>query len=193
MQWLVYYLVCDIEDDVQAAAVNRGRNRQTDVKERVAVKYVVTRSVHRDPKRMQQEMEEMFRSMLPSRPAVEPHRNGLWRPPIEVYETTSSLVINVEIAGIDQSDLRINLDGNRLAIRGVRHDRRQAEKRSYHEARIPYGAFGADVFVPFPIDGEAIEADYADGFLRIVLPKLKARSIVPRTNHDAISEGADNE
>jgi len=156
------------------------------------VKYVVTRGVHRDAGRMQQEMEEMFRSMLPARPSVDTHRNGLWRPPVEVYETSGSLVVNVEIAGIDQNDLRIDLDGDRLAIRGVRHDRRQSEKRSYHEARIPYGAFGADVFVPFPIDGEAVEAEYADGFLRIVLPRLKARSIVPRTNHNATGEGAEN-
>ena len=163
-----------------------------DVKERVAVKYVVTRGIHRDADRMQHEMEEMFRSMLPGRPAVDPSRKGLWRPAIEVYETAGALVVNVEIAGIDQNELRINLDGDRLSIRGVRHDRRQAEKRSYHEARIPYGAFGADVFVPIPIDADAVEADYADGFLRIVLPRLKARAIVPRTANGASDEGVGN-
>lgn len=161
------------------------------VKERVTVKYVVTRGIHRDADRMQQEMEEMFRSMLPGRPAVDPNRKGLWRPAIEVYETTSALVVNVEIAGIDQNDLRINLDSGRLAIRGERHDRRQAEKRSYHEARIPYGAFGADVFIPFPIDADAIEAEYVDGFLRIVLPRLKARAIVPRSSNGATDGGGE--
>jgi HSP20 family molecular chaperone IbpA len=160
------------------------------VKERVTVKYVVTRGMQRDADRVQQEMEEMFRSMLPGRPAVDPNRKGLWRPAIEVYETTQSLVVNVEIAGIVQDDLRISLDGDRLSIRGVRHDRHQAEKRSYHEARIPYGAFGADVFVPFPIDADAIEAEYAEGFLRIALPKLKARTIVPRPIASATAEGA---
>ena len=160
-------------------------------KERVTVKYVVTRGIHRDADRMQQEMEEMFRSMLPGRPAVDPNRKGLWRPAIEVYETTTSLVVHVEIAGIDQNDLRIDLNSDRLSIRGQRQDRRQAEKRSYHEARIPYGAFGADVFIPFPIDADAIEAEYVDGFLRIVLPRLKARSIVPRSSNGA-TEGEES-
>jgi HSP20 family protein len=141
---------------------------------------------------MQQEMEEMFRLMLPGRPAVDPNRNGLWRPAVEVYETVRSLVVNVEIAGIDQNDLRISLESDRLSIRGVRHDRKQAEKRSYHEARIPYGAFGADVFVPFPIDADGIEADYAEGFLRIELPRLKARTIVPRSVAVSTNEGAGN-
>lgn len=156
------------------------------------MKYVVTRGVSRGSDRMQQEMEEMFRSMLPGRPAVDPHRKGLWRPAIEVYETAESLVVNVEIAGIDQDDLLISLDGDRLTIRGVRHDRRQSEKRSYHEARIPYGEFGADVFVPFPIDGESIEAGYTEGFLRIELPRLKARTIVPRSGSHSTTEGAGN-
>jgi HSP20 family protein len=156
------------------------------------VKYVVTRSSNRRSDRMQQEMEEMFRSMLPGRTAVDPNQNGLWRPAIEVYETERSLVVNVEIAGIDQNELSISLDGDRLLIRGVRHDRGQAEKRSYHEARIPYGAFGADVFVPFPIDADGIEAGYAEGFLRMELPRLQARAIVPRAADVSTNEEVEN-
>lgn len=156
------------------------------------MKYVVTRGVNRRSDRVQQEMEELFRSMLPGRPAVDPNHNGLWRPAVEVYETERSLVINVEIAGIDENDLRISLDGDRLLIRGVRQDRWQAEKRSYHEARIPYGAFGADVFVPFPIDTDGIEAHYTEGFLRLELPRLKARTIVPRSADVSTNQGVDN-
>lgn len=156
------------------------------------MKYVVTRGTNRRSDRMQQEMEEMFRSLLPGRTAVDPNHNGLWRPAVEVYETERSLVINVEIAGIDQNHLRISLDGDRLLIRGIRHDRGQAEKRSYHEARIPYGAFGADVFVPFPIDADGIEADYAEGFLRMELPRSKARAIVPRSVNVSANEGVEN-
>lgn len=165
--------------------------RTSVVKERVGtVKYVVTRGANRSSERVQQEMEEMFRSLLPARRAVDPHRNGLWRPAIEVYETTDALVINIEVAGLDRDEVRIDLDGDRLSVRGIRHDRTQAEKRSYHEARIPYGAFGADVFIPFPINADSVTADYTDGFLRIVLPRLKARAIFPRDGGAGDEEGA---
>jgi HSP20 family protein len=130
-------------------------------------------------------MEEMFRSMLPARPAVDTRRNGLWRPAIEVYETGDALVVTAEIAGLDRDLLKISIDGDRLQLRGERPDPKQAEKRSYHEARIPYGQFGADVFVPFPVDIDAATADYEQGFLRIVLPRLKPRTIVPRSGNDA--------
>jgi HSP20 family molecular chaperone IbpA len=141
---------------------------------------------------MQQEMEELFRAMLPGRSGVDPNHSGLWRPAVEVYETEQALVVHVEIAGIDQNHLRISLDGDRLLIRGVRHDRGQSEKRSYHEARIPYGAFGADVFVPFPIDADGIEADYNEGFLSMKLPRLQARAIVPRSVNVSSGEGVEN-
>ena len=80
----------------------------------------------------------------------------------------------------DPRDLEVVVDGNVLSIRGERPDPRHAEKRSYHEARIPYGAFGADVFVPFAVDADKTSAEYNNGFLRIVLPRAGARTIVPK-------------
>src|SRR5829696_10590251 len=125
-------------------------------------------------------MEQLFRSMLPSRPAVDPRRNGMWRPPIEVFETVDALVVTAEVAGMDREQLSVTLDGDILRLRGERPDARQAEKRSYHEARIPYGAFGADLFIPFAVDSDRTAAEYHNGFLRIVLPRATARTIVPR-------------
>ncbi|CAA9579171.1 MAG: hypothetical protein AVDCRST_MAG49-4586 [uncultured Thermomicrobiales bacterium] len=142
--------------------------------------FVVRRTKPRDPVRVQQEMEEVFRALMPGRPSAAPGQGNLWRPPIEVYETQDALVVCAEIAGMSEDHLRVVVDGDLLLIRGERPDRRQHERRSYHEARIPYGTFGADVFVPFPVDPDRTEAEYHNGFLRIVLPRAVARTIVPR-------------
>ena len=141
---------------------------------------VVRRGSARDAERVQQEMEEVFRALMPGRPTATPGSGGVWRPHLEVYETDDALVVCAEIAGMSEDHLRVVVDGDRLLIRGERPDTRRQEKRSYHEARIPYGAFGADVFVPFPVDPDRTEADYDNGFLRIVLPRIAARTIVPR-------------
>ena len=141
--------------------------------------FVVRRARPRDPGRVQQEMEEVFRALMPNRASPAPGQGSLWRPPLEVYETDEALVVQAEIAGMNEDHLEVVVDGNVLSIRGERPDPRQAEKRSYHEARIPYGAFGADVFVPFAVDTDRSTADYHNGFLRIVLPRASARTIVP--------------
>jgi HSP20 family molecular chaperone IbpA len=141
---------------------------------------IVRRSVSRDPDRVQQEMEQMFRSLMPARSQVDTQGNGVWRPPVEVYETEEALVVHVEIAGMDENQLSVVVDGDRLIIRGDRPDNRHAEKRSYHEARIHYGAFGVDIFIPFPVDGDHTVAEYHNGFLHIVLPRQTPRTIVAR-------------
>jgi HSP20 family protein len=141
---------------------------------------VVRRGVQRDPDRVQQEMEQVFRALMPVRPRVTARQSGLWRPPLEVYETETSLVIYAEIAGLDERQLNVVVDQDVLTIRGERPDPCQDERRSYREAGIPYGAFGADVYIPFPIDADETFAEYENGFLRIVLPKVAPRTIVPR-------------
>jgi len=153
--------------------------------------FVVRRSLPRDPERVQQEMEAVFRNLMPARPAVAHGQPTLWRPALEVYETDQALIVCAEIAGMDEGNLSVVVDGDRLVLRGERPDPRQAEKRCYHEARIPYGAFGADVYIPFPVDAEQTVAEYNNGFLRIVLPRSAAKTIVPRrTGGDEAGEGA---
>lgn len=142
--------------------------------------FVVRRTRPHDLGRVQQEMEEVFRALIPGRPSAATGQGSLWRPPIEVYETEDALIVCVEIAGMSEDHLQVVMDGNVLSIRGERPDANQRERRSYHEARIPYGAFGADVFVPFAVDSDRTAAEYHNGFLRIVLPRAIARTIVPR-------------
>ena len=149
---------------------------------------VVRRHRPRDPERMQQEMEVVFRALMPAQPAVSNGQHALWRPSLEVYETDDALVVRVEIAGLDGIDgahLSVVVDGDRLVVRGERPDPSPADRRSYHEARIPYGAFGADIYIPFPVDADRTEAEYHNGFLRIVLPRTVARTVYPRRPEEA--------
>ncbi len=152
---------------------------------------VVRRNRPHDPERVQQEMEAVFRTMLGPRPALSRGAVSRWRPSLEVYETGDALVVCAEIAGMDEGQLDVVIDGELLAIRGERPDPDHSDRRAYHEARIPYGAFGADVYIPFPVDPERTQAEYRNGFLRIVLPRTAARTIVPRQPEpDGRSEGA---
>lgn len=150
---------------------------------------VVRRTRPRDPERLQQEMEAVFRTLMPGGAAVAPGRPAVWRPALEVYETEGALVVSAEIAGMDEAQLRVSVDGDMLTIRGARPDPRQDAKRCYHEARIPYGAFGADIYIPFPVDADRSDADYTNGFLRIVLPRSVARTIVPRATAGGSERG----
>lgn len=142
--------------------------------------YVIRRARSRDPERLQQEMEAVFRNLMSGGTALTGGQPSPWRPATEVYETREALVVRAEIAGMDEGQLTVDIDGDMLVIQGERPDRCPDGRRSYHEARIPYGAFRADIYIPFPVEAERTEAEYQNGFLRIVLPRSVARTIVPR-------------
>jgi HSP20 family protein len=92
-----------------------------------------------------------------------------WRPPTDVYETESSVVIKVEVAGMSPDDFEISFAERILQIRGTRVDKKR--KLSYHCLEVQYGDFLSEVYLPGKYDEEMIEAQYENGFLTITLPK----------------------
>jgi HSP20 family molecular chaperone IbpA len=97
------------------------------------------------------------------------HQSHLWRPPTDVYETEAAFVVLVEIAGMRGKEFQVTFDKKKLSVRGARSDSKQ--KKAYHQMEIAYGDFATDVDVPVPVDVSTIEANYNDGFLKVILPK----------------------
>jgi HSP20 family protein len=102
-------------------------------------------------------------------------RSHVWRPPTDVYETEDAVVVRVEIPGMREADFSIFLEDRNLIISGVRPDR--PERRAYQQMEIHFGEFRTDIALHSPVDTDTVEAEYDDGFLRLVLPKTKPRHI----------------
>src|SRR5689334_20838346 len=97
-------------------------------------------------------------------------RSAIWVPPTDVFETEDQFVVQVEIAGCKQADLAVSFHDRRLTISGTRSDRGPS-RRAYHQMQVRFGDFGTEVEFQGPIDENGIDASYADGFLRVTLPK----------------------
>ena len=98
-----------------------------------------------------------------------------WSPPTDVYETEVSFVVRVEVAGMRESDFTINADENFLVISGIRSE--SPEWRAYRQMEIRFGEFSTAVELPLGVDVSKADADYQDGFLNVILPKLKPANI----------------
>lgn len=98
----------------------------------------------------------------------------VWNPPTDVFESDTTVVIRMEVAGMEQDDLDITLDENLLMIRGRR--RRDCEEKGliYQLVEIPYGRFERVFELPPKLALEDIKADYRDGFLTVQIPKTPA-------------------
>ncbi len=102
-------------------------------------------------------------------------RSTSWRPPTDVFETREAVVVRVEIAGMQETDFTIILDGSNLMIRGMRQD--VSERRAYHQMEIRFGEFSVDVELPTSVDADNVLAVYQNGFLRVTLPKARPQHI----------------
>ena len=100
-------------------------------------------------------------------------RSTTWSPPTDVYETEENCVIKVEVAGMRDEDFEVGFENNVLTIRGNRPDFN--EKRAYHQMEIRFGRFEIAVEIPVVVDIEQAVAEYKDGFLVILLPKVTSK------------------
>ena len=110
-------------------------------------------------------------------PAPRSSRHGsFYTPPTDAYETDDLFVVQVEIAGVKQSDFAVSLHDRRLVISGTRIDHGPVG-RAYHQLQVPFGDFRTEVDLPAAVDESRVDAEYSDGFLRVRLPKLKPKRI----------------
>ena len=93
-----------------------------------------------------------------------------WFPPADIYETEKDFTIAVDLPGIERAALEINLDNDKLVVRGERADE---EVEGQRRTERPHGRFLRRFGVPSSVDQKAISAEYKDGVLRVMLPKRK--------------------
>ena len=131
-------------------------------------------------------INRMFHEVIPTVRWLSTGRPQPWRPPTDVYETESGVVVKVEVAGMSEQDFAISLSNRSLRISGTRHD--PDRKQAYLQLEIPYGHFCTEVFLPHAVAYDEIEATYESGFLTVVLPRAEVRH-VPIKDQDAQQDG----
>jgi HSP20 family protein len=98
-----------------------------------------------------------------------------WRPAADVSESADRVEVVVDLAGVEEEDVDIQLFEDALVIEGVR--RLPGSHRGvYHAAEIRHGPFRLEVRLPARADADRVEATYERGFLTVSLPKPGAAS-----------------
>ena len=149
---------------------------------------IVRRRGKRERGQIQQEMEQAFRSLISGARTTGGAQIGPWRPPVEVYELEDRLVVTVEVAGVRDEDIGVVIDDSVLRITGTRPFNNGSKRRIYHQTGIPYGDFEAEVFLPFAVSLDDVEAAYKNGMLQVDLPRAMPTRIVPKGLEDPADE-----
>ena len=94
-----------------------------------------------------------------------------WRPDADIYETRSTVEMIVDLAGVDDEDIEVQLFEDAIVIEGRRRLPSCGAEAVYHAAGIRQGLFRVELPLPAAIDSEHVQARYERGLLHVTLPK----------------------
>jgi HSP20 family protein len=92
-------------------------------------------------------------------------------PTMDIAETEKDIEITVELPGLQEQDVQLNLADNVLTIRGEKKNEREETKKDYHLVERSYGSFLRTVELPAGVKPEEIKAEMAKGVLKIAVTK----------------------
>lgn len=94
-----------------------------------------------------------------------------WVPSMDLYEDDHGFVLEADLPGMLREDIELHLEGRTLTVRGERKPEKGYQPESFHQVERETGRFARSFSLPQPIDGEAIQASYRNGVLKVLLPK----------------------
>ncbi|XP_058760303.1 uncharacterized protein LOC131633622, partial [Vicia villosa] len=103
-----------------------------------------------------------------------------WSPRLDVAKSKDNYVIRVEVPGASVDDIRVEVDDQKLSIKGRRSSSswkvagcpNGCAVSSYLKREIPYGPFEVVWPLPIGVNKDNISAEFLDGFLQIIVPKV---------------------
>jgi HSP20 family protein len=120
---------------------------------------------------LQERMNRLFEESLKGRLELDASGQA-FEPLADVYETDAAFVVLLELPGVEQDDVEVQVDGEALVVKGRRR-LWPAKPERYHRMERTYGSFCRAFHLTAPVDAEATTAQFKDGLLRLELPKLK--------------------
>lgn len=96
-----------------------------------------------------------------------------WQPAVDIHETSKELRLDLELPGIREEDVEVEVENGVLSIRGQKSAERkeEGEEGRYHLVERSYGTFFRSFQLPQGVDEKQINADFDKGVLRITIPK----------------------
>jgi HSP20 family protein len=125
------------------------------------------------------ELEVYFNEVAHGRP-VGFVASPKWKPPTDVYETATDIVVHMDVAGVRPEDFTVEYAEGVLTVAGERPARGEG-KRHYHAMEVQIGPFERRLRLPVPVDPTSLRATYDQGFLEVHLTKLPQRPSGPHT------------
>jgi HSP20 family protein len=126
------------------------------------------------PMHLSHEVEHMFDEMI-HRPWGFCREIRGWNPSVDLYETDEAYILEADLPGVKPEDVKVEMQNGDLVLQGWRSLEKNHSEGRFHTMERSSGQFIRRMKLPETVNKEAIQAEFKDGVLRVVLPKVKQR------------------
>ena len=92
-------------------------------------------------------------------------------PSVNITENKDSYNVSVAAPGLNKEDFNIDIDGNMLSITAEKEEQKEETENRYTRREYNFSTFTRSFSIPEDVNREAIEANYQNGVLNLMLPK----------------------
>lgn len=104
-------------------------------------------------------------------------------PRTEIKEDNNNFYLTLELPGVKKEDLKVNIENGTLSIKGTKNKETKTENENILMSERYYGEFSRSFNLSKDIKTDSIDAEFKDGILNIVLPKVEeAKPVVKEVN-----------
>jgi HSP20 family protein len=119
---------------------------------------------------LQDRMNRLFRESY-NEGRDESLTTSTFAPAVDVYEDEHKVTLKIEVPGIDEKDIDVQVENNTLTVHGERKIEKEEKEENYRRVERQYGSFTRTFTLPTTVDTENVSANYDKGVLKISLPK----------------------
>ena len=102
-------------------------------------------------------------------------------PSVNISESADDFKIELAAPGLDKGDFDINVEKNTLTISAKKEVTNEVDDEKFTRKEFGYSSFSRSFQMPEGVESNAIEANYENGILGIMLPKKEeAKELPPR-------------
>jgi HSP20 family protein len=94
-------------------------------------------------------------------------------PGIDISETKNEIKVKVDLPGLTEKDVEVNLSGDVLSIKGERKEEAEEKDENYYRKERVYGTFLRQIQIPKKIKTDQVKAKFKNGVLHVILPKAE--------------------
>ena len=102
-------------------------------------------------------------------------------PAMNIAETEKTIEATLELPGVDEKDIKVRVEGDRLIVSGEKNWESQKDEKDWHVMERRFGSFHRSVLLPFEPTTDAIAAHYDKGVLHLTIQKPAAKETAAKT------------